>query len=193
VRILVHLIAILASGGVAIRLALRPPDPRTDLWLLVLGPAGTVLVAAVGRLALQRWAPAEAAIWVTTLVHYTFATLAGASIIAAGYWGATRWGPALPLPAWACDGLAVLLGVPGWSLFAASALNLAINRLGAPFAVALTRRLAADWLYARVRNPMRLGVFLYSNKPGVWLAVGAVPALACVRLYPGDYRSAEAV
>jgi hypothetical protein len=43
---------------------------------------------------------------------------------------------------------------------AITVLNLAIRAWGAPFAIALSRRLATDWLYARVRNPMVLACVL---------------------------------
>jgi len=40
-------------------------------------------------------------------------------------------------------------------------LNLAVRGLGAPFAIALSRRLATDWLYARTRNPMVLACLVF--------------------------------
>ena len=47
--------------------------------------------------------------------------------------------------------------------------NLALQRLGAPFAVALTRRLATSWLYGWTRNPMVLSAFVFLTGLGLWL------------------------
>jgi protein-S-isoprenylcysteine O-methyltransferase Ste14 len=186
VRVLVNLIGIALAGVVAVYVALNPPDAQVELWLLALGPIATVLAAAIGRWALARWPTAVAAVWTTVLVHYTFAIAGGAALIAAVSWAIAGWGAVLSLPDWACDGLAILLGVPGWLLFGAAVINLGVKGLGAPFAVALTRRLASDWLYARTRNPMMLGAFLsmlslaFSWRSGLfllWSAIGFIPAV----------------
>jgi protein-S-isoprenylcysteine O-methyltransferase Ste14 len=47
--------------------------------------------------------------------------------------------------------------------------NLAIQGLGAPFAIALSRRLAKNWLYARTRNPMVLATLAWFAAIGLWL------------------------
>lgn len=57
------------------------------------------------------------------------------------------------------SGVAVLLAVA----------NLALRGLGAPFAVALSRRLAMDWLYAWTRNPMVLSGLAFLVAVGLWL------------------------
>ena len=51
----------------------------------------------------------------------------------------------------------------------ATVLNLAIQGLGAPFAVALSKRIARGWLYSRTRNPMVLGTLLFAVVLGFWL------------------------
>jgi protein-S-isoprenylcysteine O-methyltransferase Ste14 len=62
--------------------------------------------------------------------------------------------------------------------------NLAIQGLGAPFAIALSRRLATNWLYARTRNPMVLatlawfvaiGLLLQSTLFVVWVLLLVAP------------------
>jgi protein-S-isoprenylcysteine O-methyltransferase Ste14 len=47
--------------------------------------------------------------------------------------------------------------------------NLALRGLGAPFAIALSRRLASDWMYAWTRNPMVLSLLAFLLSTGLWL------------------------
>jgi protein-S-isoprenylcysteine O-methyltransferase Ste14 len=46
--------------------------------------------------------------------------------------------------------------------------NLALKGLGAPFYIALSRRLAIDWLYAWTRNPMVLAALAFLLSLGIW-------------------------
>ena len=46
--------------------------------------------------------------------------------------------------------------------------NLALRGLGAPFAVAFSRKLAVDWMYAWTRNPMVLGTLAFLLALGIW-------------------------
>jgi len=46
--------------------------------------------------------------------------------------------------------------------------NLALRGLGAPFFIALSRKLAADWLYAWTRNPMVLAILAFLISLGIW-------------------------
>ena len=48
-------------------------------------------------------------------------------------------------------------------------LNLALKGLGAPFAIALSRKLTAEWLYAWTRNPMALASLAFGISLGIWL------------------------
>lgn len=48
-------------------------------------------------------------------------------------------------------------------------LNLALGGLGAPFAVALSQRLAVNGLYAWTRNPMVLSTIAFLISVGLWL------------------------
>ncbi|HEY4613736.1 MAG TPA: methyltransferase, partial [Bacteroidota bacterium] len=63
--------------------------------------------------------------------------------------------------------------------------NLAIDGLGAPFAIALSKRLANRWMYKWTRNPMVLctmatlfsaGVYLQSLYFILWVALVLTPA-----------------
>jgi protein-S-isoprenylcysteine O-methyltransferase Ste14 len=46
--------------------------------------------------------------------------------------------------------------------------NLVLKGFGAPFAIALSRKLAADWLYAWTRNPMALAFMAFLLALGIW-------------------------
>ena len=46
--------------------------------------------------------------------------------------------------------------------------NLALRGLGAPFAIALSKKLAVDWLYAWTRNPMVLAALIFLLSLGIW-------------------------
>ena len=46
--------------------------------------------------------------------------------------------------------------------------NLALKGLGAPFAIALSRKLTVDWLYAWTRNPMVLAGLAFFLSLGIW-------------------------
>ena len=63
-------------------------------------------------------------------------------------------------------GLVLVIITGGTSLLAV--INLAVKGLGAPFAVALSRKLAVVWLYAWTRNPMVLAVLAFGISLGVW-------------------------
>jgi len=51
----------------------------------------------------------------------------------------------------------------------ATVVNPAIQGPGAPFAVALSKKIADGWLYSRTRNPMVLGALLFAVVLGLWL------------------------
>jgi len=64
--------------------------------------------------------------------------------------------------------------------------NLALKGFGAPFFIALSRKLAADWLYAWTRNPMvlaglsfflSLGIWFHSTLFVLWVLILFAPAL----------------
>ena len=55
-------------------------------------------------------------------------------------------------------------------------LNLAVKSFGAPSFIALSRKLAADWLYARTRNPMLLAGLAFLLSVGIWFQ-SAMPCL----------------
>ena len=46
--------------------------------------------------------------------------------------------------------------------------SLALKGFGAPFFIALSRKVAADWLYAWTRNPMALAFLAFLLSLGIW-------------------------
>ncbi len=142
----------------------QPLSHPMNLSLIV----GVVLLAFptvwLGRTILDRRPTTSRAVWTTTFVHYAVAIPFGVAIIRATTTHRDWSGWTLPIPLAigsflvASTGAAVLLTV----------VNLALKGLGAPFAIVLSRRLAADWLYAWTRNPMVLAVLACLLSLGIW-------------------------
>ena len=79
---------------------------------------------------------------------------------------ADAWrGLTLPVPRRVGVGLVVVTS----ALALLTVLTLAVRGLGAPFAIALSRRLATDWLYAWTRNPMVLATLAWLVAIGLYL------------------------
>jgi protein-S-isoprenylcysteine O-methyltransferase Ste14 len=148
------------------------------LWLvnqtLTLGAAFRIAVLGVlvifpivflGRWLLDRQPSVERADLLTTIVHYLIAIFFGAALIAATKigLGAPSW--PIPLPPWL--GL-VLMFISGLAILFVI-INLAIKGLGAPFAVAFTRSVATEWMYAWTRNPMVMSALAFLIGLGLWL------------------------
>ena len=127
----------------------RPPLPERSGWPAKLGRSPHARASSEGRRSRARLA--DASYW---RCHYH------------GHPKASTWrGLIVPIPHL----------VAAFFLYATSAvvlltvLNLALRGLGAPFAVALSRRLATDWLYSRTRNPMVLATLACLFAVGLWL------------------------
>lgn len=146
-------------------------------------------VARAGRRTLDATPTPERAAKVTRVVHAWLVLLFGVAVISAmqtaGAWRVVR----LPVPR---PVAAVLVAVTG-AAAVLTVLNLALRGLGAPFAIALSRRLATDWLYAHTRNPMVLATLACLLAVGLWLqsalflawhlALFTPALLFCVRVY----------
>jgi protein-S-isoprenylcysteine O-methyltransferase Ste14 len=128
---------------------------------------GTLLVFPIiwfGRKLLDREPTERRMAWTTSFVHYTVVLVLGTSIFRAVVTHQEWSGWILPLPAEI--GL-VLVVVTGAATLLAVA-NLALKGLGAPFAVALSRKLATGWMYAWTRNPMVLATLAFFLSLGIW-------------------------
>jgi protein-S-isoprenylcysteine O-methyltransferase Ste14 len=160
----------------------QPFSDRVNLTIIV----GAVLlvfpVVLAGRLLLDRDPDPEDAAWLTTMMHALLMVLFGAAIIRALGTYETWRGWLIPVPAGIGLALLMLTG----ALAAITVLNLALRGCGAPFGIALSRRLATDWLYAWTRNPMvlatlallvSLGLWFQSGLFIMWVVLLVVPAL----------------
>jgi len=102
--------------------------------------------------------------WVTTFVHYAVGLLFGITVIRAVMTHQDWSGWVLPFPTEISYLLVIVSGV----VTTLTVINLALKGLGAPFAIALSRKLAVDWLYAWTRNPMVLAALTLLLSLGVW-------------------------
>jgi protein-S-isoprenylcysteine O-methyltransferase Ste14 len=134
--------------------------------LAVVGPLLLIFPAVLlGRRILDAAPTPERAAKVTAVVHAWLVLLFGVAVITA-IRSASAWrGVILPVPHVVAAFLFYATGAVGLL----TVLNLALRGLGAPFAIALSRRLAADWLYSRTRNPMVLASLACLFAVGLWL------------------------
>ncbi len=135
-----------------------------DISVIVGGILLVFPIAWLGRKILDRQPSVNRTAWITAFVHYAVVILAGVAVIRAI--GTHQDWPGWRLPVPADIGLVLVIITGGVSLLAV--INLAVKGLGAPFAVALSRKLAVDWLYAWTRNPMVLAVLAFGISLGVW-------------------------
>ena len=128
---------------------------------------GVLLAYPLGWLArriLDRRQTAGRAIWITTFVHFSLMFFLGVPIVrAVGTYRDWR-GPALPVP----PGIGLALVIVTGAAVLLTVANLALRGFGAPFFIALSRKLAADWLYAWTRNPMVLAILAFFVSLGIW-------------------------
>jgi len=143
---------------------LQPLSILLNLIVLLLCALLIVPVVWFGRTALDKQPTPERAAWVTMFVHYGVGILFGISIIRAvtTYQSWSAW--LLPIPKWIGLVLAVITGAA--TLF--SVVNLALKGLGAPFTIALSKKLAVDWMYAWTRNPMVFTALAFLVSLGLW-------------------------
>jgi protein-S-isoprenylcysteine O-methyltransferase Ste14 len=104
------------------------------------------------------------AIWITTFVHFALGFTFGVPIVRAviTYQDWPDW--ILPIPS--AIGLTLVM-ITG-AAFLLVVVNLALKGFGAPFFIALSRKLAVDWLYAWTRNPMVLAGLAFLLSLGIW-------------------------
>ena len=102
--------------------------------------------------------------WITAVVQTFRLVLFGTAITSAIKTSDAWMGLVIPVPP--AVGLAVLI-ITGMVL-AFTMLNLAVRGLGAP-ALISSVRLATDWLYSKMRNPMVLAMFLWLIAWGIYL------------------------
>jgi protein-S-isoprenylcysteine O-methyltransferase Ste14 len=118
----------------------------------------------LGRKILDRHLTTSGVAWITTFVQFAVGNLYAAAIIRAvtTHQDWSDW--VLPVPAEIGLWLAIISG----AAFLLTVVNLALKGFGAPFFIALSRKLAADWLYAWTRNPMALAFLAFLLSLGIW-------------------------
>ena len=142
-------------------------QPLSNIMNLSIIVGGVLLVFPLvwlGRTILDRQPTTSHAAWITTFVHYALGILFGAAIIRAVITHQDWSGWTLPIPVEIGLLLVIITGVAVLS----TVVNLALKGLGAPFAIALSRKLAVDWLYAWTRNPMVLAILAFLLSLGIW-------------------------
>jgi protein-S-isoprenylcysteine O-methyltransferase Ste14 len=142
-------------------------QPLSNIQNLSIIVGGVILVfpvAWVGRKILDKQPTMSRAVWVTTFVHFALGFVFGVPIIRAVTTHQDWSGWVLPVP----SGIGLALVIITGTAFLLTVVNLALKGFGAPFFIALSRKLAADWLYAWTRNPMALAVLAFLLSLGIW-------------------------
>jgi protein-S-isoprenylcysteine O-methyltransferase Ste14 len=118
----------------------------------------------LGRKILDRHLTTSSVAWITTFVQFALGNLFAVAIIRAvtTHQDWSDW--VLPVPA----EIGLLLAIITGAAFLLTVVNLALKGLGAPFFIALSRKLAVDWLYAWTRNPMVLAGLAFLLSLGIW-------------------------
>jgi protein-S-isoprenylcysteine O-methyltransferase Ste14 len=135
-----------------------------DMSIIVGGILLIIPVAWLGRKMLDKEPTANRATRISTFVHYAVVILAGVAVVRALKTHQDWSGWLLPVP----TEIGLVLVIVTGSATLLTVINLAVKGLGAPFAVALSRKLAVDWLYAWTRNPMVLALLALGLSLGVW-------------------------
>ena len=141
--------------------------PLSDVMNLSIILGGMLLVFPVVWLArkmLDRHPTKNGVVWITMFVQFAVGNLLGAGAIRAATTHRDWSDWVLPVPREI--GL-VLVIVTGVVVFLTVA-NLALKGFGAPFFIVLSRKLAADWMYAWTRNPMVLALLAFLLSLGIW-------------------------
>ena len=142
-------------------------QPLSNIMNLSLIVGGVLLVFPLvwlGRMILDRQPTTRRAAWITTFVHYALGILFGVAIIRAVITHQDWSGWTLPIPV----EIGLLLVIITGAAVLTTVVNLALKGFGAPFSIALSRKLAVDWLYAWTRNPMVLAVLAFLLSLGIW-------------------------
>lgn len=166
---------------------------RFNQWqglVVVMGTVSAVFpVVWVGRKMLDTKPTTERTAWATTVVHLFLMVFFGSAIIEAIKVFQVWPGWIVPLPTEIGLGLLILTSLCALL----TVINLALSGLGAPFAVALSKKLATNWMYSWTRNPMVLstlasliaaGLYLRSLWFLLWVIILVTPAwLYFIKVY----------
>ncbi|MFH1523346.1 MAG: isoprenylcysteine carboxylmethyltransferase family protein [Chloroflexota bacterium] len=142
----------------------QPLSNIMNLSIVVGGVLLTFPLVWLGRKILDRHQTMGHAVWTTTFVHFALGFTFGVPIIRAvtTYQDWSGW--VLPIP----SAIGFVLVIIAGAAFLLTVVNLALKGCGAPFFIALSRKLSVDWLYAWTRNPMALAGLAFFLSLGIW-------------------------
>lgn len=142
----------------------QPLSNIMNLSIVVGGVLLTFPLVWLGRKILDRHQTIGHAVWTTTFVHFALGFTFGVPIIRAvtTYQDWSGW--VLPIP----SAIGFVLVIIAGAAFLLTVVNLALKGCGAPFFIALSRKLSVDWLYAWTRNPMALAGLAFFLSLGIW-------------------------
>jgi protein-S-isoprenylcysteine O-methyltransferase Ste14 len=135
-----------------------------NLSIIVGGVLLVFPIVWLGRMILDRQPTTSRAAWITTFVQFALGNLFAVAIIRAVITHQDWSGWTLPIPA----EIGLLIAIITGAAFLLTVVNLALKGFGAPFFIALSRKLAVDWLYAWTRNPMVLAGLTFLLALGIW-------------------------
>jgi protein-S-isoprenylcysteine O-methyltransferase Ste14 len=141
-----------------------PLSDFMNLSVIMGGVLFTFPLVWFGRKILDRHQTKDHAIWTTTFVHCGLGFTFGVPIVRAVSTHQDWSGWVLPVP----PVIGLILVIITGAAFFLTIVNLALKGSGAPFFIALSRKLAADWLYAWTRNPMVLAGLSFFLSLGIW-------------------------
>ena len=142
----------------------QPLSYIMNLFVIVGGVLLTYPLAWLGRKILDRGQTISHALWTTTFVHFGLGFTFGVPIIRAVSTYKNWRGWVLPIS----SEIGLVLVIISGAAFLLIVANLALKGFGAPFFIALSRKLAADWLYSWTRNPMALAALALFLSLGIW-------------------------
>ena len=135
-----------------------------NLSIIAGGVLLTFPIVWLGRKILDRDQTTSHIAWITTFVHLALGFTFGVPIVRAVTTHQDWSGWVLPVP----PGIGLALVIITGAAFLLIVVNLALKGFGAPFFIALSRKLAVDWLYAWTRNPMVLATLALLLSLGIW-------------------------
>jgi protein-S-isoprenylcysteine O-methyltransferase Ste14 len=159
----------LGSFAITLWIWLQVEAARSGMLVSAAIIVGGVVLMVPASVAARRWLdrePTPGRVHMATFfLHWAIMLLLGAAVLEAIKTGRSWQGWTVPLPPVVGWYLMVITGTAG----VLCVLNLAVRGLGAPWSIALSRRLASDWLYRWTRNPMGLAFFAFLVSFGLWI------------------------
>jgi protein-S-isoprenylcysteine O-methyltransferase Ste14 len=134
-----------------------------NLSIIAGGVLLTFPLVWLGRKILDKQPTVSRAAWITTFVHFGLGFTIGVPFVRALTTHQAWPGWVLPVPSVVGLVLVIITGTASFLVVA----NLALKGFGAP-GIALSSKLAVDWLYAWTRNPMVLAGFAFFLSLGIW-------------------------